>query len=41
MKDIEHFGFIQFYTDNWSVEQNKSFVFWFFEAGSGACGIFQ
>ena len=32
MKDIGHFGFIQFYTDNGSVEPKKTFVLVFFEA---------
>ena len=32
MKNIEHFGFIQFYTDNGSVEIKKTFVLVFFEA---------
>ena len=26
MENIEHFGFIQFYTDNWSVEPKQTFV---------------
>ena len=30
--DIEHFGFIQFYKDNWSVQRKKTIVFLFFEA---------
>ena len=32
IKDTEHFGFIQFYTDNGSVEPKQTFVLEFFEA---------
>ena len=31
MEDIEHFGFIQFYMDNWSVEPKQTFVLVFCE----------
>ena len=26
MDNIEHFGLIQFYTDNWSVEPKQTYV---------------
>ena len=40
MKNIEYFGFIQFYTDNGSVGPKNTFVLVFFEAETGGYGIF-
>ena len=31
MEDIDHFGFIQYYTDNRTVEPKQTFVFVFSE----------